>query len=386
MKSTYHIWLQILTIIIPVIFCISCNKSTDAEDTNVPILFEIDFSENLDAKISTLVDTLNFIPLIGSIEDPIAHVDELQIKDDKFFVLDKRRSIIYVYGKDGSKLYKIANLGKAENEYIEIACFAITDSTILIADNYGAKIIEYDVLTGNFKKSNEAPVVIDGIRPLNNYSFILAELPIEGANILESSINKRFYITDDHFKITKSSYPMGNVRDKYAMPSYLTGNDSSYVYASAGFNGYTLINASDGSIKGNVLINTENPLKYEEIADMPIQEAPEHIAAKNWQILTTTPRICGKYVLLHIKDGNSASPAIYDIENNQLYFNDYDDYHNLLISPHASDGNTFFTVYNFGEGFLDAQLEKGFNRPPNAADSIIRNNGTVILGYQMKQI
>ena len=55
-----------------------------------------------------------------------------------------------------------------------------------------------------------------------------------------------------------------------------------------------------------------------------------------------------------------------------------------MIAPDDAYGNSFYIVYNFGGEFLDGQLDMGFNRPPLVADSIIRNDGAVLLRYRMK--
>ena len=364
---------------------ISCGRSTSENNTDIPDLLEIDYSRvKANPAISELIDTLEFIPLIGSIENPISRIDELQIKNDRFFILDKRRKEINVYNLDGSPCYKVANTGRAENEYLEIACFAVTDSSLLIADNYQSKINEYDAADGKYLRTHRATVVVGGIRPLQNGGFILAELPVEGVNITDASDGNRIYIVDRDFAVKDSYYPFGNTRDKYAMPSYFTGNDSTYVYASADFPGYTVIDASTGRRKGNVRIKTDNPLDQEAIADVPLENAGDYIFENDLSILTSTPRICGNYILFNIKKGNDSPYSIYDAKSGNIYSNDPENYHNLLIAPHEAYDDSFFTVYNFGGNFLDQQLAMGFTPPSNVADSIIRNNGAVVLRYRMK--
>ncbi len=365
---------------------VSCSNSERNTTNDIPLLYQIEYAHNNQTQtIPSIIDTVEFIPLYGSADNPISHVDELQVCEDGIFILDKKRNILHVYGKDGNRLFTLNSLGHAEQEYLEIACFAVTDSSIFVVDNFGKKVNEYSSDNGIFKRCHPTPIVIGGIRPTKNGNFILAELPLEGVNQLENSDGHRLYIADNSFRIKSSFYPYNKLRDKIGMGRLFSDNDSVIIYSSTGYNGFTEISAKDGSIIGNVSVNTANPFKNDAIAEMGLSEAMDFVEKQKWQFLTTTPISTLKYLCLSIKDNDTAEPCIYDTKSNELFFNDKLSMYNNIIAPDDAYSDSFYTVYNFGGEFLDEQLNMGFNRPSQVADSIIRNNGTVLLRYKMKQ-
>ncbi len=364
---------------------VSCHNTKEENSPELTVLYEIDYSRINSANVMPLIiDSVEFIPLHGSIDNPISHVDELQVTDNGTYILDKRRNSLHVYEKNGNRRFTLQSMGHAQQEYLEIACFTVTDSSVFIVDNFGKKINEYDSDNGKFKKSYNAPIVIGAIRPLGNGGFILAELPMEGVNQLEGSDGKRLYITDETFRIKSSAYPYSNLRDKIGMGRFLSDNDSIIIYSATGYNGFSKISAKDGSIIGNVEVNTAMPFINGEIAEMDLSEALDYVEKKQWQFLTTVPLTVGKYVCLSVKDNKTAEPCIYDTSSGTLFFNENVSMHNNMIAPDDAYGDSFYIVYNFGGEFLDDQLGMGFNQPPFVADSIIRNDGAVLLRYKMR--
>ena len=376
--------ITLVTGIVSVVF-VSCNNTKKGNGTDLTTLYEIDYSHSDQANtISTIVDSVEFIPLHGSIENPISGIDELQVTDQGIYILDRRRNKLHAYSKDGNQLFTLHSMGHAQQEYLEIACIAVTDSSVFIVDNFGKKINEYGSDNGMFKRSYNAPIVIGAIRPLDNGGFILAELPMEGVNQIENSDGNRLYIADSSFRIKHSIYPYDNHRDKIGMGRFLSDNDSVIIYSSTGYNGFSKISAKDGNFIGNVSVNTARPFNNIEIAEMDKSKARDYVVERRWQFLTTTPMMAGKYICLSVKDEDTAEPCIYDEKSGKLYFNDNISMHNNMIAPDDAYGNSFYIVYNFGGEFLDDQLDMGFNRPPLVADSIIRNDGAVLLRYRMK--
>lgn len=363
----------------------SCNSHKHADNSEIATFYEIEYSkDNPSNYISSIVDSLEFLPLYGSIENPISHVDGLQVTENGIYIQDKRKNILHVYDKAGNRRFTLQSKGHASQEYLEIACFAVTDSSIFIVDNYGQKINEYRSDDGVFKNTYTAPIVIGDIRPLGNGDFILAEFPLEGVNILEGSDGHRLYVTDKSFIVKSSFLPFGNQRDKIGMGQFMSDNDSCIIYSSTGYNGFTKISAQDGSPIGNVCLNTPKPFNNEEIAGMNLSDAMNLIEKKQWQFLTTAPLQVGKYIHLSVKNNEVAEPAIYNEGSNQLYFNHNSSWHNNMIAPDDAHGDSFYVLYNFGGDFLDEQLKMGFNKPTSIADSIIRNDGAVLLRYRMK--
>lgn len=351
---------------------------------NFPIIDCIDYKgENQQHLISSLIDSLIFIPLRGSVECPIVHVNDLQIHKLGFYILDQVRKMIHVYSLDGDLKYEIKAQGQGPEEYLEIACFTVSDSSIFVVDNYRMKIMEFHAADGKFKRTYKSPIVVGGIRTLENGNILLCEQPVVGVRETDESTGNRFYVVDRNFKIVQSMCPFDS-RDRFMMPQLITGDRNVFTYASYGFNGFTLLSPQDGHILGNVAVLTQRPFISEDIENMELREAFNYVKQHNMQFISSTPLNTERYTVINIKDGDAANICIYDKRSHILYFNSEDKYYNLLISPDGVYQNKLFTVYNFGEDVLDTQLEAGFNHPSHETDSIIRNEGAAILCYVLK--
>jgi len=80
--------ITLVTGIVSVVF-VSCNNTKKGNGTDLTTLYEIDYSHPDQANtISTIVDSVEFIPLHGSIENPISGIDELQVTDQGIYILD----------------------------------------------------------------------------------------------------------------------------------------------------------------------------------------------------------------------------------------------------------------------------------------------------------
>ena len=361
------------------------NKNHDGNVGINEILSISYFGADSHSLIPSILDSLMFIPLYGSIDHPIAHVDDLQINDQGYFILDQHRNIIHAYSPSGDYLYQIDATGKGPGEYLEIGCFSISDSALYTVDNYAKKINKYDIRDGSFIKNYDTPITVGGMRKLNNGNFLLCELPIEGATQTDASDGSRIYLADSTLKIIGSSLPFKNGRDKIQMPQLLKGGDGTISYGSYGYNGYTLLDSRDGHVVGNVSVTTSKPFNQAEIKDMQLTEALDFIDNNGYKFLVSTPLDAGRYVVFTIKEGQNGEVCVYDKVTSKKYFNSNTDFNNLFICPDESYNGKFYTIYNFGADFLDTQLKSGFNKPPHVADSIIRNDGTVLLCYTMKE-
>lgn len=365
----------------------SCKGGSDTTENDIRVIGTITYNGINKNLIPSIIDSLTFIPLYGSVEYPIGLVDDMQINDKGFFILDKRKNSIHAYSLSGERMYELKAIGQGAGEYLEIACFALTDSSLYLADNFKMKINEYDINDGKYKRSHESPVVTGGIRALKNDGFLLAEIPLIGINETETSNGDRLFMTDRNFRVKDSMYTLKD-RDRFAMPAWFTGNDSIITYATYGYNGFTVINPYNGEITGNIALSTTKPYKPEDVAEMDLTDASDYAKHKSWQFLVSTPLNSQRYTILDILDmenDESSVLCVYDKKNNELYFNPDKDCHNLLISPDAVFKDQFYTVYNLGADILDIQLASGFNAPPHDVDSIIHKDGSAIICYTFRQ-
>lgn len=276
-------------------------------------------------------------------------------------------------------------MGHGEGEYLEIACFTLTDSYILTVDNFTKKINAYSLTDGRYITYYKSPFPICGLRALANGDFLIAELTMEGTVSSDISHNMRLYITDQKFNIKSSALPFGEGRDHFMMPQHIQSSDDYISYASYGFNGFTLINPENGEILANVPLTTERPYDANILSKSDMDDLKKISDAMNkLQFISSTPIYTSQYVYFNIRDNGISVPCIYSNADKKWYKNSSDNYANLFMPPETSYTGKFYSLYNFGPDFLEEQLKMGFNRPDSISDSIIRNNGSVILVYTMK--
>ncbi|MCM1093924.1 MAG: 6-bladed beta-propeller [Lachnospiraceae bacterium] len=357
----------------------------NASESDIAILNEIDVTQVDDkAFISSVIDTVEYLPLHGSIEHPIGRVDDMQINDKGFFILDQRRKIIHVYDSQGRWLYDLAAIGNGKGEYKEIACFAVTDDEIWVVDNFAKLVNKYSINDGAFIGSMKTPFPITGIRMLYNGDLLLAQLSVRGAVVPDEYQKMRLYVADSDLKIKKAFLPFGEHRDIFMVPQAFKDGDSTIIYSSYGFNGYTVIDAVDGSVSGNVAIKTAKPYDERKFGNkkISISKVADIVDHEGLQPVTSTPICTERFSIFTVKKTNIGNTYLYDRSKGTIYQNSSEDYHNLMGQPHAAKNGRFYLVRN--SDFLDEQLEHGFNKPDAVSDSILRNEGSAILIYTMK--
>lgn len=74
------------------------------------------------------------------------------VVNDYILIASRNQSIIQVYSKKGNFLYQISNKGNGPKDYLEIATFTATNTSIYALDNYTHKISQYNINTGEFIK------------------------------------------------------------------------------------------------------------------------------------------------------------------------------------------------------------------------------------------
>lgn len=100
------------------------------------------------------------ISLETTAESLISGIDKLEIKDNKFFILDENQDVIFIFDRTGKYITKIADIGRGPQEYYDLSDFHIDDDLIyLVAGSSSHQIMCYN-LDGKFQKSfkTEYPV------------------------------------------------------------------------------------------------------------------------------------------------------------------------------------------------------------------------------------
>ncbi len=169
--------IKLIVIVFFVFF--SCNtneKEININNENTETISVEKAESNIKSK-KLLAKNIEYIPLETTEESLFGNIDDLQIIDNLFFILDKRNSKgVFVFDKTGKFLYKIQRLGLGSGEYSKITDFKHNKITneLEIYDDGQQKIIIYNI-KGEF------------IREINNKVNFYRFFPLDK--------NQRYYYT-----------------------------------------------------------------------------------------------------------------------------------------------------------------------------------------------
>ena len=114
--------------------------------------------------------SIELIPLETSSEVLIAGIYKMIVHEDNYYVLDPIQSIIFVFDKMGSFLFKIDNKGQGDGEYTHIQDFNINpfSGNIEILEAYGA-LHAYDI-SGNYIETKR--ITFPGFRVVHTLAAV----------------------------------------------------------------------------------------------------------------------------------------------------------------------------------------------------------------------
>lgn len=142
-----------------VLFCCvfiygSCEK-TQPEDA-VDFKYEITMGDTLDLPSwYSLIDSVCYIPLKTDEKTVMGEVEQIIVKDDLIYILANG---VYCFDLSGNIKFKIANRGRARNEFIEATTLSVSDGYLCLYDKMKGKEIYYDAYTGKYVEDVDVPV------------------------------------------------------------------------------------------------------------------------------------------------------------------------------------------------------------------------------------
>lgn len=131
----------------------SCNKSRP--EYAVDFEHNIIMGDTLDVPSwSSLVDSVCYIPLKTDDNAIMDEVEQLVVKDNLIYVLANG---VYCFDMEGNCKFKIANRGRARNEYIEATTFSVSDGNVYLYDKMKQKVLVYNAETGKYIEDIDTP-------------------------------------------------------------------------------------------------------------------------------------------------------------------------------------------------------------------------------------
>ncbi len=147
MKNVYKFWLVFIFLTTS---CTNKNKSVLESDVQI-IPINLSDSKSLNKSFSNSIDNFSYLELKTKSEDYIAEITKVEQFENNYYVLDSKKSNLFVFDNSGNMIRKIGQRGNGPGEYKDIISFAINreKKSISILSRNTIKILEYD-LKGKF--------------------------------------------------------------------------------------------------------------------------------------------------------------------------------------------------------------------------------------------
>lgn len=160
-----------ITIIFIVSLCylLGC-KHIDKEEISESIV--LDFSQvEIDDKflLSDIFKSIKAIPLETNDSCLISDIARVRFIDNKFFILDSRQNIIFIFDSNGRYLNKINKKGEGPQEYINIQGFDVDEKRHRVCLYSAYKGLMYYDYEGNFIQQQQMPCKCNDLIIVNEY-------------------------------------------------------------------------------------------------------------------------------------------------------------------------------------------------------------------------
>ncbi|TCD00921.1 6-bladed beta-propeller [Pedobacter psychroterrae] len=215
-------------------------------DTSMVVELRIDPANSYGGSASEVFESAEYIPLETTRESIFGSIDQMEVTDQYFIILDKNTNSILLFTKEGKYHAKVAGGSINANRENAIYSFNVNkwkkEIVYYKGSRTGSKYIIYDF---NGKKLKEEPFDYKKDPYLSDYEFIGPDEVVSslGYNIDTSRVKARYLVeyVKDFKKKYAAAYPYDVQEYKYAednYPSYPTftnaGNDTSFLYTKPG--------------------------------------------------------------------------------------------------------------------------------------------------------
>ncbi len=222
--------------------------------------------------MSSFFKTVRFISLETKKECLIGNIDEIKIKNDTVFVLDKKISkSLFIFDKSGKFIRKIGKLGRGPGEYERLSSFSIdrTRNQILIQSN--KKIITYSN-SGEFIKEfnllGDTPLQISCQDSIIYFDRMPSFYKQDQYNLLsaantEGEVIYRWLPAKSYEKVLNLSCVLGS-------HFFNTMDELKYTYTFSD----TIFSINNKTVSPFIAFSTQNKLTNEEINELKSIDDP----------------------------------------------------------------------------------------------------------------
>mgnify|MGYP003494601776 FL=1 len=375
-----HTIIRNVAIFVSVIIFYGCSQNrTNLLPLNIITSDSIYFSESTDILSQDIIDSIYWIPLDSSHINIFDHISKMCVVNDYILIASRNQSIIQVYSKKGNFLYQISNKGNGPKDYLEIATFTATNTSIYALDNYTHKISQYNINTGEFIKKTDIPFTAWDMEAFDDNDFIFSCLNNNPeASINTNPINYSVWRTNNNWEFTHFYLPFEQgYTEFYGKPRYFTRSNNSIIFHALKYNGYFILEKHGNPSFSSIIFN--NPLpKNHSYRLMDVNK-------NHWQFLAETPFKINGYGIFEISSSGESEQLFSVDSSHKIYRNSSTNAKYLPINIIGTTNDSFIGYINDDYNLYQNLVRYGFKKADEKTDSILKNGGCSLIIYQMKK-
>jgi hypothetical protein len=181
--------------------------------------------------IKDMTDSVFWIvPLETNDNVLIGNIDELEMRNNRIYIMDRLSQSIYIFDMEGKCLGRKRAIGQGPGEYSNLSYMTVTDSSIIVIDHFMEKQIEYRLpsleLIGEERIFEK--IWVTEIFYLNGYTYYINEHNDIGPGSKFKLFSRKNNTGDfnRYLPFDKRPLSLGINGPKYA----ITGNEASLIY------------------------------------------------------------------------------------------------------------------------------------------------------------
>ena len=384
----------------------SCGSAPKSDDGSLPGCQDIVLEEISTVPVHQRIDSVWCVPLETTDSSLVSSVFDVEVMDDRFYVLDGKCASILIFDKQGHYLGGINDQGEGPNEYFRIVNMELDrlNKQIVVNDGFSKKLLVYD-RDGNWVKTIPFEFSQGVVVPFMNDRFVQVN---DGRELSVPDDMKPWNLTlfDDQ------GHPLAN---------WLQDQTPSQIDFSAGSNVSTLDNGEllfsplfssvfytvgeDSIVPAYRLVNRLDgykSLSESDLQNMNYVHGNEKCSYKDY--LRRTYVLPGlflnnnHYLCTFLNVGDKPCYVLYDKENdrtevisfesgaqNDIRFYSVDDVLKRLFNcvPLCIDGKAFYVELSHAHKYMMGDKDPGPKFGP-IYDALGENDNPVLVGYTLK--
>lgn len=362
-----------------VVICIaSCNHrhNTNLTEHKSSIQFTVSEKQN----ISSLIDSVLYIPLKESEQHIIPDVTKIRTTKGYIVIGSKKNAKLIVYNRDGEFQYEIHRRGHGNGEYLEVANFTVTDNNIYIIDNFQHSIHKYLLSDGTYICSDQIPFMAWDIEAFDDDSFLFTMIRNnKNAKFdIDHDIEYAVWETNGKWEVIKSYLPIpSDYVEMYGKQRFFNKINDVITFHTLKDNGYYRFEKFKNA--QFIPFDFPNPLPTDFEGDL------EDAIKNKYDYISETPFEVGRFVISTVTHNGLEEQYVYDSNQDEFFRNPSENAYNGLIEIAGILGSSPMGYITDFETY-ETLVNDGFARADSITEDVIRRGGASLILYMLNAV